>query len=57
MTDDMRSRLRAILTRAADCEASRLRAVRDGDHTRAAALEAELRRLWREHADLERQVA
>ena len=53
MNDDVRSRLRALLTRAADVEASRQQAERDSDQVRAAALEAELRQLWREHADLE----
>ena len=57
MTDERRSRLRAILTRAADAEAARQRAERDGDAVRLAALEAELRELWREHADLEAQAA
>ena len=57
MTEDIRSRLRAILTKAADCEASRQRALQNGDHARVAALEAELRRLGAEHSDLERQVA
>ena len=57
MSDDTRARLRAILTRAADAEASRQQAERDGDRVRLAALEAELRQLWREHADLERQIA
>ena len=57
MTDDTRNRLRAILTKAADAEASRQRAVQDGDDARVAALEAELRALWREHSDIEAQVA
>ena len=57
MTDDTRARLRAILTRAADAEAARQQAERAGDRVRTEAFEAELRQLWREHADLERQVA
>jgi hypothetical protein len=44
---------RTLLTRAADAEASRQQAMRDGDHERVAALEAELRQLWREYTDLE----
>jgi ribose 1,5-bisphosphokinase PhnN len=57
MTDAIRSQLRAILTRAADAEASRQQAVADRDWTRAQALENELRELWQAHGDLERQVA
>lgn len=53
MTDATRAELRAILTRAADAEASRQRAVRDRDHLRVAALEAELRELYRQHAEIE----
>lgn len=54
MTDEAtRNALRAILTRAADAEASRQRAVRDGDRPRVETLEAELRQLWRQHAELE----
>lgn len=56
VNDDTRARLRAILTRAADAEASRQRAVRDGDEARVQALEHELRELWRAHSDLERQA-
>ena len=57
MNEDVRNRLRALLTRAADAEAARQRAERDGDHTRVAAFEAELRALAREHDDLEAQAA
>lgn len=57
MTDHRENEMRAILTRAADAEASRQRAERDRDWPRVAQLEAELRRLWRAHADLERQCA
>lgn len=56
MNEATRNAMRTILTRAADAEASRQRAVRDGDQVRVAALEAELRELWRQHADLERQA-
>jgi hypothetical protein len=56
LTEAQRNALRALLTRAADAEASRQRAVKDGDQVRVAALEAELRELWRQHADLERQA-
>lgn len=55
VTEATRNAVRALLVRAADAEASRQRAVRDGDHVRAAALEAELRELWRAHADLEQR--
>jgi hypothetical protein len=37
MSEAVRSQLRAILTRAADAEASRQRAVRDRDWTRVQA--------------------
>jgi hypothetical protein len=53
----VRSELRALLTRAADCEASKQRAKRDGDLVRVEALEAELRKLWSRHADLEQRCA
>lgn len=46
---------RALLTKAADAEASRQRAVREGDQQRVAALEEELRKLWREYGDLQRK--
>lgn len=49
----VRSELRALLTRAADAECSRQRAVRDRDHSRQAALEHELAALWQRHAELE----
>jgi hypothetical protein len=55
MTEAIRNATRAVLTRAADAEASRQRAVQDKDWPRVAELEAELRRLWREHAALEAQ--
>lgn len=51
--EELRNVLRALLTRAADAEASRQRAVADGDQVRVAALEAELRKLWCEYTDLE----
>ena len=58
MSDEAtRNALRSILTKAADCEAARQRAVRDGDRVRVEALERELRELWRQHSDLERQTA
>ena len=58
MNDEARrNALRAILTKAADCEAARQRAVQDRDEVRVAAYEAELRELWRQHADLEARVA
>lgn len=53
MTEAHRNAVRAILTRAADAEAARQRALQDGDRERAAAYESELRKLWRQHADLE----
>jgi hypothetical protein len=53
MTDDQRSELRAILTRAATCEAQRQAAREQRDWPSVAALEDELRRLWRRHAELE----
>ena len=46
----------ALLTRAANAEAARQRAVQDKDWPRVASLEAELRQLWREHEALERQT-
>lgn len=54
--EERRNLLRAILTKAADAEAARQRAVQDGDRVRAEAYEAELRELWRAHADLEQQA-
>jgi len=51
-----RNQLRSILTRASDNEVSRQRAVQMQDWPRVAILEAELRRLWRQHAELERTV-
>lgn len=52
MSDEAkRSALRALLTRAADCEAARQRAVKDGDQVKVAAFEAELRELWRQHGE------
>jgi len=57
MTDEaIRNQLRSILTKAADCEASRQRALHDGDHVRVEALERELRRLWQEHGAIERRA-
>jgi len=56
MSEAHRNALRTILTRAADAEAARQRAVQDRDHARAAAYEAELRQLWRQRADLEQQA-
>lgn len=55
MSDETRTQLRAILTRAADAEASRQRAVQDKDWQTVAALEAELAKLYREHAEVERE--
>lgn len=57
MTDSTRAELRALLTRAADCEAARQQAVRDHDHARVEAYENELRDLYRRHAELERSAA
>lgn len=57
MTESERNALRTILTKAADAEAARQRAVRDGDRARVEAFEAELRELWRAHADLEARSA
>lgn len=58
MTDEaIRSELRAVLTMAADCEAAKQRAAQQQDWPRVEALEAELRKLWRAHTDLERQCA
>ena len=51
-----RSLVRAILTRAATVEAERQRAVQSKDWPAVAAAERELRELWRQHADLERQA-
>ncbi len=56
MSEAQRNALRTILTRAADAEATRQRAVQDGDQVRVAACERELRELWRQHSDLERQA-
>jgi hypothetical protein len=53
MTEAQRNQRRALLTRAADCEASRQRAVQDRDWPRVAQLEGELLALWRQHAHLE----
>lgn len=55
MSETHRNAVRAILTRAADADAARQRALQDGDRERAAAYESELRKLWRQHADLERR--
>jgi len=58
MSDEaIRNQLRSLLTRAADCEASRQRAVQNKDWPRAAQLENELRRLWQQHGELERRSA
>lgn len=56
MSAATRNQLRSILTRASDNEVSRQRAVQMQDWPRVAILEAELRRLWRQHAELERTV-
>jgi hypothetical protein len=53
---DHDAELRALLTRAADCEARRLSALQAQDWPRVAALEVELARLWRRHSDLEAQA-
>jgi hypothetical protein len=50
-TDEHRSLSRAILTKAADCEASRQRAVRDGDQARVAAAEEARRQDARARGD------
>ena len=57
MSDEAtRNALRAVLTKAADAEAARQRAVRDGDHERAAAYEREILDLYRQHAEIEAQA-
>jgi len=53
----IKNQLRSILTKAADCEASRQRAVQMQDWPRVAQLENELRRLWQQHGELERRSA
>jgi len=45
--------LRALLTMAAEWEARRLSAVQRRDWPDVARCEAELRRLWRRHAEIE----
>jgi hypothetical protein len=55
--EQLRSAQRALLTRAADCEASRLQAIRDRDWPRQATLERELAALWRAYADLDERAA
>lgn len=55
--NDRAAELRAILTRAADAEARRQAARDRGDGPAEAALEEELRRLWRRHAEIERPAA
>jgi hypothetical protein len=51
-----RSQLRALLVRAAHIEAQRQAAHQAQDWPKVAGLERELLRLYREHADLERQT-
>jgi hypothetical protein len=53
---DRDAELRALLTRASDCEARRLAAVQAKDWPRVAQFEAELARLWRRHSDLEAEA-
>jgi hypothetical protein len=53
-TDDARRELHALLVRAAETEAARQKAIRAGDILAVQALENELRRLWRRHAEIER---
>lgn len=53
MTDDHRSEVQALLTRAATAEAQRQSARDRRDWPVVAALEGELRRLWARHAELE----
>ena len=55
--EERRNQLRALLTRAADAEASRQRAFQDKDWPRVASLEHELRELRRQHAEIERQAS
>jgi hypothetical protein len=50
---DVEAELRALCTRAAEAEARRQAARDRGDHHAEAALEEELRRLWRRHAEIE----
>lgn len=56
MTDADRNVLRALLTRASDCEARRQAALARRDATAAAALEAEILRLYAAHRELEQRV-
>lgn len=49
--------MQALLTRAAEWEARRQVAARDGDWPNVARAEAELRQLWRAYADLEEAAA
>ena len=57
MNEDVRNRLRALATRASDCEARRLTALARGDTTAAAEYEREILRLYSAHEDIERQAA
>ena len=54
---DTDAELRAVLTRAAAVEAERQRARDRQDWPAEAAAEHELRRLWRRHSELERELA
>jgi hypothetical protein len=54
--NDLEAELRALCTRAADAEARRQAARDRGDHHAEAALEEELRRLWRRHAAVETSI-
>lgn len=51
-----RNALRALLVRAATAEAARQAAIERRDSSAEIAAEAELRELWRQHADLEAQA-
>ena len=53
--NDADAEMRALLTRAADAEARRQAAHHAQDWPTLAQCEAELRRLWSRHSELERQ--
>lgn len=55
MSDATRAELQALLVRAATLEAQRQAASKAGDAQAQQGIEAELRALWRRHADLERR--
>lgn len=53
---DRDAELRALLTRAADAEARRQAAHAEKDWPKLAQCEAELRRLWARHAEIEQRA-